>query len=122
MPKTRRSSATPCAKRGSKRSASNLILKGPKWSSAANNCLKLSLPSIMEMTARLPPRTASTESENLVRLIRMSAIAKPPQKEWTEAELQALPEDGFVHDEPKNNWFHGRISLHNQSFVRIRIP
>lgn len=39
------------------------------------------------------------------------------QKVWTEAELQALPEDGFIHEvvngelvmSPKNTWFHGRI-------------
>src|SRR6266478_4758128 len=38
-------------------------------------------------------------------------------KEWTEAELEALPEDGYIHEvvngelvmSPKNNWFHGRI-------------
>jgi len=36
---------------------------------------------------------------------------------WTEAELEALPEDGFIHEvvngelvmSPKNNWYHGRI-------------
>jgi Uma2 family endonuclease len=36
---------------------------------------------------------------------------------WTEAELQSLPEDGYIHEvvngelvmSPKNNWFHGRI-------------
>ena len=41
----------------------------------------------------------------------------PPEKVWTEAELQSLPEDGFIHEvvkgelvmSPKNNWFHGRI-------------
>ena len=40
-------------------------------------------------------------------------------KEWTEAELEALPEDGFIHEvvngelvmSPKNNWYHGRINL-----------
>jgi Uma2 family endonuclease len=43
--------------------------------------------------------------------------ATTTQKVWTEAELQALPEDGFMHEvvngelvmSPKNNWFHGRI-------------
>jgi len=38
-------------------------------------------------------------------------------KEWTEAELEALPEDGYIHEvvngelvmSPKNNWYHGRI-------------
>jgi Uma2 family endonuclease len=43
--------------------------------------------------------------------------ATTTQKVWTEAELQALPEDGFIHEvvngelvmSPKNDWFHGRI-------------
>ena len=43
--------------------------------------------------------------------------ATTTQKVWTEAELQALPEDGFMHEvvngelvmSPKNHWFHGRI-------------
>jgi Uma2 family endonuclease len=47
----------------------------------------------------------------------MSATTPPPPRLWTEAELQALPEDGFIHEvvngelvmSPKNNWFHGRI-------------
>ena len=47
----------------------------------------------------------------------MSAAVDPAKKVWTEAELEALPEDGFNHEvvngelvmSPKNNWFHGRI-------------
>jgi Uma2 family endonuclease len=47
----------------------------------------------------------------------VSAAVQTPGKVWTEAELEALPEDGFVHEivngeitmSPKNNWFHGRI-------------
>jgi len=47
----------------------------------------------------------------------MSAIVPTTQRIWTEAELQSLPEDGFIHEvvdgelvmSPKNNWFHGRI-------------
>ena len=39
------------------------------------------------------------------------------KKLWTEAELESLPEDGFIHEvvngelvmSPKNNWYHGRI-------------
>ena len=39
------------------------------------------------------------------------------QKIWTEAELEALPEDGFIHEvvdgelvmSPKNNFYHGEI-------------
>lgn len=48
----------------------------------------------------------------------MNASAAAVQKKvWTEEELQALPEDGYMHEvvdgelvmSPKNNWFHGRI-------------
>ena len=47
----------------------------------------------------------------------MQATVETPRKDWTEAELQALPEDGFIHElvngelvmSPKNTWFHGRI-------------
>src|ERR1044071_1964197 len=47
----------------------------------------------------------------------MSGTTTSPQKLWTEAELQSLPEDGFIHEvvdgelvmSPKNHWFHGRI-------------
>jgi len=47
----------------------------------------------------------------------MSATATSASKVWTEAELQALPDDGFIYEvvngelvmSPKNNWFHGRI-------------
>jgi Uma2 family endonuclease len=47
----------------------------------------------------------------------MSATAVAAPRIWTEAELQALPEDGFIHEvvngelvmSPKNTWFHGRI-------------
>ena len=46
----------------------------------------------------------------------MSATVES-QKVWTEAELQSLPEDGYIHEvvngelvrSPKNDWFHGRI-------------
>jgi len=47
----------------------------------------------------------------------MSAAAETPRNVWTEAELEALPEDGFLHEvvngelvmSPKNSWFQGRI-------------
>jgi Uma2 family endonuclease len=47
----------------------------------------------------------------------MNASVAAPRKVWTEAELQALPEDGFNHElvdgeivmSPKNNSFHGDI-------------
>jgi Uma2 family endonuclease len=47
----------------------------------------------------------------------MSGAVAVVEKVWTEAELQALPDDGFIHEvvngelvmSPKNNWYHGRI-------------
>jgi len=47
----------------------------------------------------------------------MSATVSIPKKVWTEADLEALPDDGYNHEvvngelvmSPKNNWFHGRI-------------
>ncbi len=47
----------------------------------------------------------------------MSGTVEAPKKVWTEAELQALPEDGYIHEvvdgelviSPKNDWYHGRI-------------
>ena len=47
----------------------------------------------------------------------MTIAVETPKKVWTEAELEALPEDGFIHEvvdgelvmSPKNNWYHGRI-------------
>src|SRR5204863_1319116 len=47
----------------------------------------------------------------------MSQAIEAPKKSWTEAELEALPEDGYIHEvvngelvmSPKNYWYHGRI-------------
>jgi Uma2 family endonuclease len=47
----------------------------------------------------------------------MTAPADMVRKVWTEEELQALPEDGYIHEvvegelvmSPKNDSFHGRI-------------
>ncbi|MBE7502602.1 MAG: Uma2 family endonuclease [Verrucomicrobiales bacterium] len=47
----------------------------------------------------------------------MQASVESPRKVWSEAELQALPDDGFSHEvvngelvmSPKNTWFHGRV-------------
>ena len=47
----------------------------------------------------------------------MSAATGTPKKVWSEAELQAIAEDGYIHEvvdgqlvmSPKNNWYHGRI-------------
>ena len=48
--------------------------------------------------------------------MQTTALASPPRV-WTEAELEALPEDGYSHEvvngelvmSPKNNWQHGEI-------------
>jgi Uma2 family endonuclease len=47
----------------------------------------------------------------------MSATIEAAKKTWTEAELQTLPEEGFIHEvvngelvmSPKNNFYHGDI-------------
>jgi len=47
----------------------------------------------------------------------MRAAVEAYKKVWTEAELEALPEDGYMHEvvdgelvmSLKNDWFHGRI-------------
>jgi hypothetical protein len=47
----------------------------------------------------------------------MSAAADTSKTAWTEAEIQSLPEDGYLHEvvdgelikSPKNDFFHGRI-------------
>jgi Uma2 family endonuclease len=47
----------------------------------------------------------------------MSETAQQPPKVWREEELQALPEDGYIHEvvngelvmSPKNNFEHGDI-------------
>lgn len=49
----------------------------------------------------------------------MKTAVETKPKVWTEAELQALPEDGYVHEvvngelvmSPKNNWKHGDICV-----------
>jgi len=48
----------------------------------------------------------------------MNATVESAKKIWTEAELQALPEDGYIHEvvngelvmSPKNNFQHGNIA------------
>ena len=47
----------------------------------------------------------------------MSAAVDTPKKVWTKAELEILPEEGFIHEvvdgelvmSPKNDFFHGDI-------------
>ena len=49
----------------------------------------------------------------------MNSVLEPRSKVWTEAEIEALPEDGFLYEvvngnlvmSPKNNFFHGRICM-----------
>jgi hypothetical protein len=48
----------------------------------------------------------------------MRSVVETPKKVWTQAEVQALPEQGFNHEvvdgelvmSPKNDFFHGFIS------------
>jgi len=56
----------------------------------------------------------------------MSAAADTSKKAWTEAEIQSLPKDGYLHEvvdgelikSPKNDFFHGRICCEPVSFRR----
>src|SRR5712691_8170576 len=49
----------------------------------------------------------------------MIGAANVAKKEWTEAELEALPEDGYIHEvvggelvmSPKNDFYHGEICM-----------
>lgn len=49
----------------------------------------------------------------------MSAVTATPKKQWTEDELQSLPDDGFIHEvvdgelvmSPKNNFEHENICI-----------
>src|SRR2546425_6343742 len=49
----------------------------------------------------------------------MIGAANVAKKEWTEAELEALPDDGYVHEvvggelvmSPKNDFYHGEICM-----------
>src|SRR6266498_690534 len=57
----------------------------------------------------------------------MSATVEAPRKVWTEAELQALPEDGYTHEvvngdlvmSPKNNFYHGDICSELLTAMRL---
>src|ERR1700689_323967 len=60
----------------------------------------------------------------------MNAVVDVPKKRWTEAEVQALPDDGYFHEivdgelvmSPKNDFFYGdictRLSAALLTFVR----
>jgi Uma2 family endonuclease len=56
----------------------------------------------------------------------MSSAVEMPKKVWTEAELRALPEDGYGHElvngelvmSPKNDFFHGDICSELLSVLR----
>lgn len=49
----------------------------------------------------------------------MNTVASVERKVWTEAELQALPEEGYLHEvvdgelvmSPKNDFYHGHICV-----------
>jgi Uma2 family endonuclease len=59
----------------------------------------------------------------------MNAAVEKQKKVWTEEEIRALPDDGYIHEivdgelvmSPKNNFFHGlicsRLSMALQSFA-----
>lgn len=57
----------------------------------------------------------------------MKGATKTAKKTWGEAELQALPEDGYLHEvvggelimSPKNDFFHGRICLRLSSALHV---
>ena len=62
--------------------------------------------------------TSRLDSESLCAYVgAMSIAVEHKKKVWTEAELEALPEDGYFHEvvsgelvvSPKNNWLHGEI-------------
>ncbi len=56
----------------------------------------------------------------------MSATTEIGKREWTEAELEALPEDGFIHEvvdgelvlSPMNNFEHGDICVRLSGALR----
>ena len=62
----------------------------------------------------------------------MNAVIENDRKTWTEAELQALPDDGYIHEvvngqlvmSPKNNFQHEqiceRINFALETFNRAR--
>ncbi len=57
----------------------------------------------------------------------MIGAANVAKKEWTEAELEALPEDGYVHEvvggelvmSPKNDFYHGEICMRLSTALSI---
>ena len=57
----------------------------------------------------------------------MSVTVEPPRKVWTEAEIQALPDDGYIHEvvnselvmSPKNNFEHERIGMRLSTALEV---
>jgi Uma2 family endonuclease len=57
----------------------------------------------------------------------MNTAVTSPRKVWTEAELQGLPEDGYLHElvngelvmSPKNDFYHGDICSELLSVMRL---
>jgi Uma2 family endonuclease len=59
----------------------------------------------------------STRPPNSATIFCMSATVQTPKRVWTEEEIQALPDDGYIHEivdgelvmSPKNNFQHENI-------------
>lgn len=59
----------------------------------------------------------------------MNTATHPAPKVWTEAEIQALPDDGYNHEivdgelvmSPKNNWQHGDICMRLSSAMHAHV-
>jgi Uma2 family endonuclease len=57
----------------------------------------------------------------------MAEAVETPKKVWTEADLEALPDDGYIHElvngelvmSPKNNWEHGEICARLLTALKI---
>jgi Uma2 family endonuclease len=57
----------------------------------------------------------------------MPATVETKPKVWTEAEIEALPDDGYNHEivngelvmSPKNNWFHGEVCIRLSTALKL---
>src|SRR6266496_650474 len=68
-----------------------------------------------------------TELWVLVKLREMSVAVEQPRKVWTEAEIQALPDDGYIHEvvngelvqRPMNDFAHEHLATKLLTLLRI---
>lgn len=83
--------------------------------------------SALSVVAHRPPadrehvtqrRLAPLDTETMeAHFPTMNTAVGSPKKVWTEAEIEALPDDGFTHEivdgelvmSPKHDWYHGDI-------------